>query len=120
MLTAILAQGSVIEPCDLACRGDGCAAQSMNAAIAAHRLEPSFRQPGEPLRKGSIASGRDAAERSGGVRTPGRNRILDPERLIEAMRRAGWSQARAARLLGLSSRQIGYALKRHGIKVERL
>jgi Nif-specific regulatory protein len=41
------------------------------------------------------------------------------ERLIEAMERAGWVQAKAARLLGLSSRQMGYALRKHGIEIKR-
>nr|WP_243642004.1 nif-specific transcriptional activator NifA [Rhodovulum steppense] len=41
------------------------------------------------------------------------------ERLIDAMERAGWVQAKAARLLGLTPRQIGYALKKHGIELRR-
>ncbi|TCP43376.1 nif-specific transcriptional activator NifA [Rhodovulum marinum] len=40
-------------------------------------------------------------------------------RLVDAMERAGWVQAKAARLLGLTPRQIGYALKKHGIEVRR-
>lgn len=39
------------------------------------------------------------------------------ERLIEAMEKAGWVQAKAARILGLTPRQIGYALKKHGIEI---
>jgi Nif-specific regulatory protein len=40
-------------------------------------------------------------------------------RLIEAMETAGWVQAKAARLLGLSARQIGYALRKHGVPVKK-
>ncbi|SIS74583.1 sigma 54-interacting transcriptional regulator [Phaeovulum vinaykumarii] len=40
-------------------------------------------------------------------------------RLIDAMQRAGWVQAKAARLLGLTPRQIGYALKKHNIRIEK-
>ncbi|WP_243644983.1 nif-specific transcriptional activator NifA [Rhodovulum euryhalinum] len=40
-------------------------------------------------------------------------------RLIDAMERAGWVQAKAARLLGLTPRQIGYALKKHGVEVRK-
>ena len=40
-------------------------------------------------------------------------------RLIEAMDTAGWVQAKAARLLGLSARQIGYALRKHGVPVKK-
>jgi Nif-specific regulatory protein len=41
-------------------------------------------------------------------------------RLIEAMERCGWVQAKAARLLGLTPRQIGYALRKHGIEIKQL
>jgi len=40
-------------------------------------------------------------------------------RLVEAMDTAGWVQAKAARLLGLSARQIGYALRKHGVPVKK-
>jgi Nif-specific regulatory protein len=41
------------------------------------------------------------------------------EQLLDAMERAGWVQAKAARLLGLTPRQIGYALKKHNIEMKR-
>ena len=39
------------------------------------------------------------------------------ERLVWAMERCGWVQAKAARLLKISPRQMGYALQKHGIEV---
>ena len=42
------------------------------------------------------------------------------ERLIEAMDAAGWVQAKAARILGLTPRQIGYALRKYEIEIKRL
>ena len=44
--------------------------------------------------------------------------ISERERLIEAMERSGWVQAKAARMLGLTSRQVGYALKKHGVEIK--
>ena len=41
------------------------------------------------------------------------------ERLIWAMERCGWVQAKAARLLKISPRQMGYALRKHGIEVRK-
>lgn len=41
------------------------------------------------------------------------------ERLIQAMEQSGWVQAKAARILGLTPRQIGYALKKYKIDVRR-
>ncbi|HPG04766.1 MAG TPA: helix-turn-helix domain-containing protein, partial [Rhodoblastus sp.] len=32
----------------------------------------------------------------------------------------GWVQAKAARLLGLTPRQIGYALRKHNVEMKRL
>jgi Nif-specific regulatory protein len=41
------------------------------------------------------------------------------ERLIAAMEAAGWVQARAARMLGLTPRQVGYALKKHNVPMKK-
>ncbi|MDO9199122.1 nif-specific transcriptional activator NifA [Rhodoferax sp.] len=41
------------------------------------------------------------------------------ERLVWAMERCGWVQAKAARLLKISPRQMGYALHKHGIEVRK-
>jgi len=45
---------------------------------------------------------------------------LEAQKLISAMEKAGWVQAKAARLLGLTPRQIGYALRKNNISIERL
>jgi Nif-specific regulatory protein len=41
------------------------------------------------------------------------------ERLIWAMEQCGWVQAKAARLLKLSPRQLGYALQKNRIEVRK-
>jgi Nif-specific regulatory protein len=41
------------------------------------------------------------------------------ERLIWAMEQCGWVQAKAARLLRVTPRQLGYALQRHRIEVRK-
>ncbi|ARN83492.1 nif-specific transcriptional activator NifA [Methylocystis bryophila] len=46
-------------------------------------------------------------------------RMIEKERLIEGMEKAAWVQAKAARLLGLSLRQVNYALKKYNIEVKR-
>jgi len=42
------------------------------------------------------------------------------ERLIWALEQCGWVQAKAARLLKVTPRQLGYALQRHHIEVRKL
>ena len=44
---------------------------------------------------------------------------LGRDTLVQAMEKTGWVQAKAARILGLTPRQIGYALKKHGIEMKR-
>ncbi|MGA2779028.1 MAG: nif-specific transcriptional activator NifA [Steroidobacteraceae bacterium] len=44
---------------------------------------------------------------------------INRDRLVEAMETAGWVQAKAARILGLTPRQIGYALRKHAIPVKK-
>jgi Nif-specific regulatory protein len=50
---------------------------------------------------------------------PAAAEMTERERLINAMERAGWVQAKAARILGLTPRQIGYALKKQAIEIKR-
>jgi len=61
------------------------------------------------------------AEPEGGASTEdaGEGDFSERERLVDAMERAGWVQAKAARLLGLTARQMGYALRKHGIEIKR-
>lgn len=41
------------------------------------------------------------------------------ERLVRVMEKAGWVQAKAARMLGMTPRQVGYALRKHRIDIKR-
>ncbi|WP_168220405.1 helix-turn-helix domain-containing protein [Azospirillum thermophilum] len=41
------------------------------------------------------------------------------ERLVWAMERTGWVQAKAARLLGMTTRQVSYALRKYNIEIKK-
>lgn len=41
---------------------------------------------------------------------------IERRRLIEALERAGWVQAQAARALGLTPRQVAYKIKKYGLR----
>lgn len=45
--------------------------------------------------------------------------LTERDRLIDAMEKCGWVQAKAARMLNLSPRQMGYALKKFHIEVKQ-
>ncbi len=56
--------------------------------------------------------------RASSRRTNGALSNPSKDTLIEALEKTGWVQARAARSLGLTARQIGYAMKKHGIEMK--
>jgi Nif-specific regulatory protein len=41
---------------------------------------------------------------------------IEKAKIIDALKKTGWIQAKAARLLGITPRQIGYKIKRYGIE----
>jgi Nif-specific regulatory protein len=43
-----------------------------------------------------------------------------PERVRWALEQSQWVQARAARLLGVTPRQLGYAMRKYGIPTKKL
>lgn len=47
------------------------------------------------------------------------DRRSNREKIIDAMEQAGWVKAKAARLLGLTPRQIGYAVEKYGVPVKK-
>jgi Nif-specific regulatory protein len=41
------------------------------------------------------------------------------EKIIDAMEQTGWVKAKAARVLGLTPRQIGYALEKYNVPIKK-
>lgn len=121
--TATLASGVRITAADFACRNDEC----MSAMLWKHT--PDSVPPGfVPL---PIARGlrRDAAAADGGemldadasvdAALSGADVRSQRERLIDVMESVGWVQAKAARVLGITPRQVGYALRKHEIPIKK-
>lgn len=44
---------------------------------------------------------------------------IEKTRIVDALEKTAWNQAKAARLLGISSRQIGYKMKKYSIQPAR-
>jgi Nif-specific regulatory protein len=75
-----------------------------------------------PMVKDTLAARRNGGGDGGANRSDadsGSGPSVQREHLLDAMERAGWVQAKAARLLGLTPRQIGYAIKKHNIEMKR-
>jgi Nif-specific regulatory protein len=111
--TATLTGGSTMRAADFACRADGCLSSLLWKPRAA-RPQPSV--PAEP----PTAPCPPAAAGCGNAGSCGSAERGERERLLDAMEKTGWVQAAAARLLNLTPRQVGYALRKHGIEIRRL
>jgi Nif-specific regulatory protein len=111
--TATLARGAQIADIDFACRNDVCLSSVLWRGAEKAQPEPARPAPREIAPP--IAAIAHPLEEAG---TPD-HALSERERLVEAMRTAGWVQAKAARLLGLTPRQVGYALRKHGVDVEK-
>ncbi|MBI1866897.1 MAG: nif-specific transcriptional activator NifA [Methylocystis sp.] len=108
--TATLARGQAIVDKDFSCRNDGCLSSVLWNGSREHAIGSPSVMP-QPLVSKPV-----------GAETPvaiGSDRRSERGQLIEAMEQAGWVKAKAARLLGLTPRQIAYALQKHAIPVKR-
>ncbi|WP_051356668.1 nif-specific transcriptional activator NifA [Azorhizobium doebereinerae] len=134
--TATLAHDHVITPHDFACDSGQCLSAMLwkgsaprptlpvppAAPTALTPLSPVPLSPAPLAAAGPALAVADALP----VTCPGTEacpavppRQSEKEQLLQAMERSGWVQAKAARLLNLSPRQIGYALRKHGIDIKR-
>jgi len=128
--TATLAHGSSIVASDFACRNDEC----LSAML--------WKQPPPPQDFVPLPIGRGPKGHATAVAQPASNgsavALPEPdedteesvsleaadtrserERLIDVMESVGWVQAKAARVLGLTPRQVGYALRKYEIPIKK-
>ncbi|RFD19840.1 nif-specific transcriptional activator NifA [Komagataeibacter melaceti] len=144
--TATLAQGDVITAQDFACRSDGCLSSIFwrNPTPASSLPGPQLAQdstgtvdkdtvPAPPppvpsLPVDEVVAAPAASSAPDPAATCPSSSVCSAaqgewsaqrEELIEAMETAGWVQAKAARILGLTPRQIGYALRKNGISIKK-
>ena len=116
--TATLASSAVIHADDFACAQDQCLSKML---WRAPELETPARRS-SPVQLTELPSAPEppAIVAPDGDPEVGPAGLVDRDVLIAAMEKTGWGQAKAARLLGLTPRQVGYALRRHNIEVKRL
>jgi Nif-specific regulatory protein len=133
--TATLAPGPAIVRNDFACCHGQCLSAMLwksgteDAELRPLPIVPLTSRPAMPAVDRSAVSAAVSAPAGGAMVEPGAmggeefgagGRMADRERVIAAMEKSGWVQAKAARLLGLTPRQVGYALRKYGIEIKRL
>ncbi|WP_246763616.1 nif-specific transcriptional activator NifA [Rhizobium sp. 007] len=116
--TATLARSSTIAPSDFACQQGRCFSSLLKKGAGCGNCNNAINDlaPGNGVLVGPSAN---TGAPTGPASTIGASGLTDRDRLINAMETAGWVQARAARILGLTPRQVGYALRRLRIEVKK-
>ncbi|MBY3102436.1 nif-specific transcriptional activator NifA [Rhizobium laguerreae] len=117
--TATLASSNTIGSSDFACQQNQCfsallwkdARDGIGDDYPVHSLNPRDTMLGGLAANAGTPSGSAAT-----IEAPG---LTERDRLIKAMVKAGGVQAKAARILGKTPRQVGYALRRHRIDVTK-
>ncbi len=133
--TATLAHDAVITPHDFACDSGQCLSAMLWKGSAPKPVMPHVPPAPTPLTPLSPAPLATAAPTAASpapaadslpVTCPGTEacpavppRQSEKEQLLQAMERSGWVQAKAARLLNLTPRQVGYALRKYDIDIKR-
>ncbi len=131
--TATLAHSRTITPSDFACQNSQCLSALIwkgpnrwNGGRAINELAHGTIMPAGlplPVKRTGATEGDvpadDACEPDGLARPIVGSRLTERDRLIDAMEKAGWVQAKAARILGLTPRQVSYALRRQQIEVKK-
>nr|BAN09625.1 nif-specific regulatory protein, NifA [Mesorhizobium loti NZP2037] len=131
--TATLARSTTITASDFACKNSQCLSALLWKGVGRSHggyavdefpranVMPAGSRP-SPMRVGASqneASPGETCDPHHPVCPAMNPRLTERDRLIDAMERAGWVQAKAARVLGLTPRQVGYALRRHRIGVKK-
>jgi Nif-specific regulatory protein len=112
--TATLARSKVLADADFPCQNDGCLSALLWKGVRAENASgyvAGGRAPPAP----AIAPPPQTALPS----PPSHSSDGDKDRLLEAMEKSGWVQAKAARILGVTPRQVGYALRKHRIALRK-
>ncbi len=116
--TATMARGESISELHFPCQTNRCLTQTLHHVDKDDAVAPVRAQAGPieiSVPVSEIPHRSAAPERLFGEDMP----EGEKERLIWAMERSGWVQAKAARLLNITPRQMGYALQKFDIEVRR-
>ena len=124
--TATMASDDVIEGIDFACQNDQCLSSVLwkvpsPPPPAVVIPLPVITRPANPLipPPEAPADVLESAEHSGDDAGLPQAGTSEYEALLAAMEKSGWVQAKAARLLGLTPRQVGYAVRKLGIPIQK-
>jgi Nif-specific regulatory protein len=113
---ATMTRGDVVRGSNLACQNNRCFSLVLQSYGSGQRPFPIEVVPA-PLPIERPTGGDDFLDEPGNELA--HEGLPDRAHLINGLEQSGWVQAKAARLLNLTPRQVGYAIRKHGITVKR-
>ncbi|MCC4115150.1 nif-specific transcriptional activator NifA [Aromatoleum toluclasticum] len=116
---ATMTRANTIREVDMRCQKGQCFSAVLLESAQSRACFPVIGVPARSAPPARTTPAAPAGEPGDEV-TAGRVPASERERLVDAMERCGWVQAKAARLLGLTPRQIGYALRKYNVEVKQL
>ena len=113
--------GNIIRKKDMLCDSDRCFSSIMWQQQSKHPVYPIINLQTPRESASTIPSPPPPLETATHYSPPHGDEHADPQKhqIIEALEKCGWVQAKAARLLGITPRQMGYAITKYGIDVKR-
>jgi Nif-specific regulatory protein len=123
---ATMTRGNQIREADMRCQKGQCFSSVLLESMQSRACFPVVGTPQRNVVAPPVSTRPAPAPKSDGDDTDDLSSAesaapaTERERLVEAMERCGWVQAKAARLLNLTPRQIGYALRKYNIEMKRL
>jgi Nif-specific regulatory protein len=111
--TATMARNRVINDEELSCYQNKCLTQVLHEPAQIEYVHAPG--AGGERRQSAVIPIKEVRPEADTAQPPSSER----ERLVWAMEQCGWVQAKAARLLNISARQMGYALQKYGIEIKR-
>lgn len=119
--TATLARGPRIQRVDLACdRGECLSTMLWRPLETAAPAGDRERLVSRSVHTSPVVSSWVSFDEPSADVVPDSGLRGERSRLIETMESVGWVQAKAARVLGLTPRQVGYALRKHRIPIKKI
>lgn len=113
--TATMVRGDLINEVHFSCQQNKCLTQYLHEPVHAEAFAASGPIEYAAARGKAVIPIKETLPSSAPEQAP----TTERERLIWALEQCGWVQAKAARALNISPRQMGYALQKYNIEVKK-
>jgi Nif-specific regulatory protein len=113
--TSTMMRSDVIDEIHVSCQQNKCLTQFLHEPMKAESMTSSGPLGHAPVRGKTVIPIKEVPLSA----VPDQPPLSERERLVWALEQCGWVQAKAARVLNISPRQMGYALQKFNIELRK-